>query len=374
MINRRDFIKRAGIAGVAAALNPHNLIYSQSENNLLNKTKGVNDDSMIWANLIHLSFNMWQDFTPEEYKTESYPPDYPFEKIVDWAGHFQPKLTCEKEAWDKILTRMADSGMNMAVIDLGDGVQYESHPEISVKNAWTPKQLKEVLKQARSIGIEPIPKLNFSAAHKAWLGPYQRQISSQAYYDVCKNLIEEVIDIFDKPRFFHLGMDEETCSHQSGFKYSVVRNNDLWWNDFYYLVDQVERNNVRSWIWSDKAWRDKDEFFRKMPKTVLQSNWNYEEQGPTFTEDGKPNDAIGQAFIDLEEHGFDQIPSCSLWLNKKWVNYDNFDRIVKHTKRIIEPQRLKGFMQTTWIPTLDRCLETHYKAIDLVKEVRKKYY
>jgi hypothetical protein len=371
MYNRRDFIKQIGMAGMAAAISPELLAWN--ERSTLHERIPKKED-MIWANLIHLSFNIWQDYTPKEYQTESYPSTYTAEEVTTWGNYFHPYLTCEKKVWDLIIKKMAASGMNMAVIDIGDGVQYESHPEISVKNAWTSKQLKEALNQMRKMGIEPIPKLNFSAGHKTWLGPYQYQISSPTYYEVCKDLIEEVIELFDKPRFLHLGMDEETCEHQKTYRYTSIRNMDLWWHDFLFLVEQVERMNVRSWIWSDKIWRDNTaEFLKKMPKTVLQSNWNYEENGLTFSEDNKPNDPICQAFFDLEEHGYDQVPTASLWLHGRWVNDDNFGRIVKHTKQVIAPERLKGFMQTTWMPCLQPCLDTHYRAIDIVKQAIDQY-
>lgn len=367
MTTRRNFIKQLGAVGLAATV-PSPLFAMNREE------KQTKKDALIWANLIHLSFNMWQDFTPDKYKTDTYPSHFDEKQVIDWAHHHQPHLTCEEPAWDSVIEKMAASGLNMAVIDLGDGVQYESHPEISVKNAWTHQHLKKKLQQMRAMGIEPIPKLNFSAGHKTWLGPHRFGISSDTYYTVCKNLIDEVVDIFDSPRFFHLGMDEETCSHQSANRHTVVRKGDLWWHDFYYLVDQVERHNVRSWIWSDNVWRNKEEFLRKMPKSVLQSNWNYEERGFTFTDDSQPNDALAQAFIDLEEHGFDQIPTGSLWLNRQWINYGNIERLVRHTKQIVQPKRLKGFMQTVWIPTLAPCLPTHYKAIEVMEEAKKKHY
>lgn len=367
MTSRRNFIKQLSVLGVASSVT--NSMFS---NNILNKQ--LKRDDLIWANLIHLSFNMWEDFTPDVYKTKTYSTEWNEKKVIDWAHHYQPHLTCEEFVWDKMIEQMANSGLNMVVIDLGDGVQYESHPEIGVKNAWTPQHLKRKLKQMRSVGIEPIPKLNFSAGHKTWLGPHRFSISSDTYYTVCRNLIDEVVDIFDSPRFLHLGMDEETCSHQATNHHAVVRKGELWWHDFYYLVDQVERNNVRSWIWSDNVWRNKDEFLRKMPKSVIQSNWNYEENGLTFTEDSKPNDSLAQAFIDLEEYGYDQIPTGSLWLNGKWNNYGNMERLVRHTKKIIEPERLKGFLQTVWIPTLAPCLEMHYKAIEVIKNAKEIHY
>ena len=65
--------------------------------------------------------------------------------------------------------------------------------------------LKEELKKLRDAGLEPIPKLNFSTAHDTWLGPYSRCVSTPTYYKACEDLIEEVVELFDKPRFFHLG-------------------------------------------------------------------------------------------------------------------------------------------------------------------------
>ena len=79
---------------------------------------------------------------------------------------------------------MTRAGLNMIVIDLGDGVRYQSHPEIAVKKAWSPARLRRELKKLRDAGLEPIPKLNFSTAHDAWLGPYAGIVSSKTYYQV----------------------------------------------------------------------------------------------------------------------------------------------------------------------------------------------
>jgi len=98
--------------------------------------------------------------------------------------------------------------MNALVLDLGDGVRWDSHPEIAVENAWTPAKLREELDRARELGIEPLPKLNFSTAHDAWLGPYSRMVSTPQYYEVCRDLIDEASELFGRPRLFHLGMDE----------------------------------------------------------------------------------------------------------------------------------------------------------------------
>ena len=143
MTNRRDFFKQLGIVGIASGLSKN--IFSS---NVLNSyrsedIKSFSNDKPVWAVLMHLSYNMWQDFTPNTYKTFTYPANYSDEEVTDWAHYYQPQLTCDKSTWDLIIKDMVKSGVNMVLIDLGDGVQYASHPEIAVKNAWSPEDLKK---------------------------------------------------------------------------------------------------------------------------------------------------------------------------------------------------------------------------------------
>ena len=53
--------------------------------------------------------------------------------------------------------------MNMVVWTLGMQ-SYMSHPEIAVRNAWSTERLYKELEKIRNLGLEPIPKLNFSPA------------------------------------------------------------------------------------------------------------------------------------------------------------------------------------------------------------------
>ncbi len=299
---------------------------------------------MIWADLVHLSYNMWMDReTPEMY--------YPHHTAL-------PYLRFDSGLWDDMLKAMAAGGLNMVVIDLGDAIKYESHPEIAVEGAWSVDKLKQELAKCRALGIEPIPKLNFSACHDAWMGQYSRMLSTPVYYDVCRNLISEVIDIFDRPRLFHLGMDEETASHQEHHAYVVIRQYDLWWHDLYFYIEQVEKANVRPWVWSDYIWNHPEAFYSKMPKTVLQSNWYYSEEFDL-------NDTYVKAYLDLEEHGYDQVPTGSNHSTPM-----NFEGTVKFSKEHIAPQRLLGFLQTQWRVNLEEMRQRHLDAIDQVAKAK----
>lgn len=299
---------------------------------------------MIWANLIHLGYNMWEDRESPELREHR---------------ASQPHLRFDVTLWDHLLHKMANVGMNMVVIDLADGVRYESHPEIAVEKAWTVDQLRGELERMRKMGLEPIPKLNFSATHDAWLGEYSRCVSTDRYYGVCRDLIAEVIEIFGKPRFFHLGMDEETARHQRRFAYVVIRQYDLWWNDLYFFTEQVEKRGVRAWVWSDYVWNHPDDFYQRMPRSVVQSNWYY---GASFSKTVRR----ASAYVGLEEHGYDQIPAGS-----NWLNVVNFKRTASFCTKRLAAERLLGFLQTPWTPTLESYRQHHLAAIDQVAAVIK---
>ena len=294
---------------------------------------------MIKAYLLHLSFNMWADREV---------PEWDLEHISA-----RPYLRVDMSLWNDILLRMVTEGLNTVVIDLGDGIRYCSHPEIAVQGAWSPTRLRAELTRIRDMGLEPIPKLNFSACHDAWLGPYARCVSTPAYYDVCRALIAEVCELFDQPRFFHLGMDEETAEHQRHYEYVVIRQGDLWWHDLGLLIESVEAAGVRPWVWSDYLWHHPDEFNRRMPRSVLQSNWSY---GAEFG----PHVPYAMAYLDLEVQGYDQIPTGS-----NWTDDGNIAETVAFVRRHLTPERLIGFLQTVWQPTLEVCRGRHMRALEL---------
>ena len=301
-------------------------------------------DEMIWGYLMHLGYNMWCD-------REMPDSDKPYLTA-------RPFLRFDENLWNDLIERWADAGVNMVVIDLGEGVQYESHPEISVKDSWATEHLQEELAKLRGKGLEPIPKLNFSTAHDAWLGEYSRCVSTERYYTVCREVIAEVIALFERPRFFHLGMDEETAEHQRNHAMAVMRQHELWWHDLNLLVEAVEEGGSRAWIWSDYVWRHPETFYKNMPHTVLQSNWYY---GDVFNEEV---DYV-KAYLGLEKHGYDQVPTGS-----NWSHDDNFEKTVAYCGEHIASELLKGFLQAPWHPTVEDYRDHHLAATEQVKRAR----
>ncbi len=341
---RRAFLRAAGAAGAAGAALRAGLAAKPPE-------KPTKEPSMIWGNLLHLSFNMWAD-----------------RKVTEWGSRsgeelehvsYSPKLRFDEKLWRELTRRMVDGGLNMVVIDVGDGIEYECRPEVSVQGAWPHAKLRDELARLREIGLEPIPKLNFSTAHDTWLGPYSRCVSTPEYYKACSEIIAEVAALFDKPRLLHLGYDEETARHQRYYDYVVIRQHELWWHDFLFFAKEARKNEVRPWIWSDYCWHH-PEFFQRMPKDVLQSDWYY---GNEFD----PVETMAlKACVDLNAHGYDQVPTGSNYLRA-----DNLPKLAAFCRKYVDAKHLKGFLQTAWRPTLPSCRAGHIEAIDAMAETIK---
>ena len=311
----------------------------------------------IWAALLHFGTNMWNDQPVKEYKDYS-----PYElSLIAVADH----LRFDEAVWRKVTLRMSEVGMNMVVIDVGEGIQLKSHPELAVKGSWTIDRFRAELDRLRKMGLEPIPKLNFSAAHDTWLKEYGHMLSTPEYYRVCEDVISEVGEIFDKPRFFHLGYDEENWKCQRADLYAVVRQGELWWNDFLLISGFAEKRGMRPWIWSDYSWDHDEEFLRRMPRSVLQSNWYY----GTHFESSKNEHRVRRCkmFRRLSDAGFDQIPCGS-----NFESDENFGALVQYCDKSVASERLKGFLMAPWFFTLPYKEQKLIDAMDQVGEAMKR--
>lgn len=306
----------------------------------------------MWCTLVHLGTNMWCEEGNLRGGVAGCDPAF-------------PELLFDRAVWDEYLQRLKDTGTNTIILDLGEGLRYDSHPELAVKGSWTRAEMEAELKRLDKMGFEVIPKLNFSATHDIWMKEYSYMVSTPTYYQVCKDLIDEVCDIF-KPRYFHLGMDEEVYENQKHYDYVVIRQNDLWWHDFYYLVDCVENNGARAMIWSDYARHRPDEFVEKCPKSVVQCVWYYFDQ---FGDNLEEMYEIRVRPLDIfEKHGYDQLPTGS--------NYyfdENIELLTKYCKEHISKEHLLGMMQTTWYFVKPDHKEMLDKGTDALKKARDWY-
>lgn len=307
--------------------------------------------AFMWAMLLQFGHNMWRE-------------------VYD-------HVRLDENLWREVTERFAESGGNLLLIDLAEQVLYPSHPELAVKGTWSPDRMRKELDRLRGLGLEPIPKLNFSTCHDFWLKDYSRMVSTPEYYKVCADVIKDVCEMFDRPRLFHLGWDEEAAYAQKRLPMMILRQGDLWWHDFLFTVREVERHGVRAWTWSSRNMLHHDEFMERMPSSVLQTNAHYRND---FESHLVRNDAEIRAaewplriagplgFVELDAAGrFDQVACGS-----NWNNDENFGVMVEFCHRHIKGKdRLKGFLMAPWQHTIARNRAHLLRACDQLAAGKK---
>ena len=276
--------------------------------------------------------------------------------ICQCTGRYKDAPVIDRKLLRELVDELSHFGINMVVLDVLDALQYSSHPEISLEGAFTHEELRAELAYMREHGIEPIPKLNFSSCHDTWLKQYAWMKGTQTYYDVVRDLIDEVCEVFDRPRLFHLGMDEEDLpTHRKGM--TIIRCDALWCHDLYFYMDCVQKNGARPWIWGDFYWAHPDVFKKKIPKECLISNWWYERLKTDETGAFLPKTEM-DTYVALSELGYDQIPCTSTW-----CCHQNIAQTVLFFKEkgILEDPHLQGFMVAPWTGTVET---SRYRLLD----------
>ncbi len=305
------------------------------------------NSKQMWTYLIHLSTNMWYDRPPSAYKS-----DY-----VKIRG-LSPKLLCDERSWRQMTEQLAWIGANTLLIDVGDGVVFPSHPELAIEGSWSPDRLLAEVKRLKAMGIEALPKLNFSTTHDSWLKEYHRQVSTPEYYRVCEDLIRDVAEIFGHPRYLHLGMDEERPGFGVFSEFAVFRQGDLWWNDFRKLVGWTERYGMRPITWSSTM-RNNPDYATRTPKSVVICVGD-----SSYTR--IPIDAKRPCLDfaeDVAKKGFDVMA-----LGSNWQCDENFRDISAWALAHIPAERLSGFLMAPWVRTLPQFARQAQRAVNHLED------
>lgn len=325
----------------------------------------------IWAILVHLSMHQWVQYGD--------------------ALHF------EDDFWDYIIKESQNAGINTIVLDLGDAVQYMSHPEISAKDAWSHKRVRDEIKKCRDMGIALIPKLNFATTHSYWLGEYRNMTSSSIYYKVCADLIKEVFELFDHPEYIHIGMDEEDARHSKEDELAIYRQGKLYWHDIRFLADCVCDTGAKPWMWSCPLFSHPEEFgehfdadevvlspwyynaFRKENWTPVESRaeyvayyneGDYAKLGIKFVEEDPFLVNFRKVALPLMDRGYNYIPCASVF-NR--CDYNTSD-LLEYFKDNAPDEQVLGFMTAPWFTTEWENKKYFDESFKFFKEAKEKFY
>ena len=307
--------------------------------------------------------------------------------------HENDRVLFDDEAWDKIVTAAAENGINQIVLDLGEGVRYASHPELAKPGAWTRQRVRREVKRLRALGIELIPKMNFSACHHLWLGEYRWMMSTKKYYEVCRDLITEVYSLFESPRYIHIGMDEE--GDPQFFKMMELvayRQGELYWHDLQFLLDCVRDTGATPWIWADSCMYKPEEFRAHIStEDIVLQPWIYysiKKEHYTKTEGKETYINIGKEYgIDFVEEapiwqiftresmiaandGYKLVPCASLYFENEWCH----DDLPDYYKSGAPKDSILGYMTAPWLRTQNENVDAIIAGIKALAAAREKYY
>lgn len=280
---------------------------------------------------------------------------------------YQPENHVDFAVWDRVVKRASECGYNTLLIDLGDAIQYQSHPEISAPDALSHEEIRALLAKARALGLTPIPKLNFSTIHHGWLKEYRKMVSSKLYREMTVDLIHEVCELFDQPELFHLGMDEEhsyDCAQWSDL--TVMRSPKLMLEDFNIMFEAVRRNGARPWIWADLYWNYPEFFLENVAKDIVLSNWFYERFRDYPVNDYRK--MAVEAYKALDEAGYDQIPTCSTYDNQF-----NPAETILYIPTVTTDKHLLGYCNAPWLQVREDNEHLLMDSVERLWYARKKF-
>lgn len=205
-----------------------------------------------FAILVHLGENMWGDLRA------------------------QTTLHFDKGVWNNIVEKCIEEGIDTIVVDLGEGIKYNTHPEIGIEGSWTHDEMKAEVIRLKEKGLRLIPKLNFSAVHDAWMGIYERMVSTPIYYQVVRDLIFEAYEMFLEPEYIHIGMDEENPRHADDpmYEFVCIRRDGLLHHDIKYIMNCVKEAGSKVFTWGC-PYMFYDEPYEYTDKDTLVGESNY---------------------------------------------------------------------------------------------------
>ena len=202
---------------------------------------------------------------------------------------------------------------NYAVIESWGVLQFESHPEFCWDEYAVPKdEFRRLIKLGKSLGIRLVPQLNLfghASCSRCGTGKHvllERHpeyeplfepagwtwcVSNPATRQYLTDLVEELLDLYDAPPFFHIGCDEaytpESCSlcmhdylnklagHITYFHDLIAGHGAraMMWHDMLVCRDDPRWHKLYTACGSLASGHDK--LAGMLPKSMILCDWQY---------------------------------------------------------------------------------------------------
>lgn len=260
-----------------------------------------------------------------------------------WVQHKATEQPFDSAVGAAVIEALRGHGFNALVVSIGDGVVYQSHPELRKPYSVPMAVLHALAAQARAAGLEFIPKFNFSMSaincHNDWIRvPGQTWWDDldhdEAYYAKAFALIDEVLAACGGASRLHIGMDEDHNRSHAQYVATIKA-----------LRQRLKQRGLRTIMWSDAAipYPNGQVYVEKAlaaiahcPKDVVQVLWDYR---------GTP----ARAAKRIVDAGFE------LWGAPGWSDAKQVEGYVRLCRRL----GATGLLMTRWI----KCVEENRQEL-----------
>ena len=227
-------------------------------------------------------------------------------------------FNCEsltRETVSTLLRFAASCGYDSVLWEVEDMVKWETCPECVSRDAFSKAEFREILDEAKSLGLAPIPLLQtFGHAeyilshtpYSAWRELPEKKdcycVSNPAVRDFLKRFLHEYLELFgDDVRLFHLGGDE---AYSFG-KCKICASRDrmeLYAEHLRAVAEELLYRGIRPGCWSDMVLAcDGDAIVRHLPRDFVLWHWDY---GYGFN---GASSGRAQKTAFLKERGYDVV-------------------------------------------------------------------
>ena len=248
-------------------------------------------------------------------------------------GGYKTEVYFDKNTFEKLIVAAKDYGFDTVMLNLGEGIVYDSHPEIAIKGSMPKAEFKTYLNKIRELGMKVAPMLDFSALRNAWTGEYCTTAGSLWYKDFCCDILTEILELFENPEFCHLGFESEIMEKQENQAIMTRRNQEVLRRDMRALFDICDKFGTRPWIWIDEhsiefiggRAADKEDIFKSfIPKNTILSYLYFPPIYPHYVEQGRVKEEMKMC-DKICSWGYDVYPMCSTWFrhesSRDMINY-----------------------------------------------------
>lgn len=289
----------------------------------------------IWAYNINLGYNMWFD-------------KYSLLKFNELDKIERGFLFFDKDTWNRVTAFLPEQGINTVVIDLAEGIKYDSCPEAAVEGSLSKEEFKGMLERLRAMGLKPVPKLDFSTAHDIWLKDYSRMVTTAPYRAMVKSLIAEVCELFDKPEYFHIGMGDESNEYQKYYGFIVTRGRINFWEDANIMLEACRKNGARPMMSGEYYYREPYLFTNNISSDVVITAPYTGDILPETDVYGRDPRSQEQKQLEALQKGFKN----DIIYNGNGITAFNLDRLALFGKE--HPENFMGVMTSPEEPCVDR--------------------